>query len=197
MAYDWEQYYRDKDQPYLVPDEVMVKELTGANPGRAIDFGSGEGANAIWLAAGGWEVTAVDQSKSALKTCLAEAKKRGLQINATCSDLLKYVPPEPFDLVLLAFIHFPQSERGNLFQKCRNLLKSTGQVMIISIINPTNKKATLPTDTFPTLTMLTRELQTAGLKIQKTQEIYRTMQWSETEGFEGETALITATKTIY
>lgn len=44
----------------------MTEEVTGLNPGTALDIGSGEGADAIWLARQGWNVTAVEPSKVAL-----------------------------------------------------------------------------------------------------------------------------------
>ena len=197
MGYDWEQYYREKDQPYFVPDEVLVRELTSRTPGRALDLGTGEGGDALWLAERGWEVTAVDQSKTALKTLLSEARRRRLKLNATCSDILKFVPNELFDLVLLAFIHFDKADRGKLWKKCRELVKTSGQIVIISIVNPTGQKATLPTNTFPVLAELLPELQQAGLKIQKSEEIYRRMQWSPEESFEGETVLVVASKSGY
>jgi methylase of polypeptide subunit release factors len=37
-------------------------ETTALPAGRAIDLGTGEGRNAIWLAGRGWTVTAVDFS---------------------------------------------------------------------------------------------------------------------------------------
>lgn len=58
---DWEAMYRSRDQVFSgSPNGVLVAEAMGLPPGRALDVGCGEGADAIWLARHGWHVTAVD-----------------------------------------------------------------------------------------------------------------------------------------
>ena len=47
------------------PNRWLVEEVAGLPAGRALDLGAGEGRNAVWLAAGGWTVTAVDFSAAA------------------------------------------------------------------------------------------------------------------------------------
>src|SRR6202030_3346594 len=42
-------------------------EAAGLTPGRALDVGCGEGADAIWLARSGWKVTAIDVSDVAVR----------------------------------------------------------------------------------------------------------------------------------
>mgnify|MGYP003784112469 CR=1 FL=1 len=44
------------------PNGRLVAEVADLPPGRALDVGSGEGADAIWLARRGWTVTAVEIS---------------------------------------------------------------------------------------------------------------------------------------
>ena len=48
------------------PNGVLVTEVTDLPPGQALDVGCGEGADALWLARHGWQVTAVDISPTAL-----------------------------------------------------------------------------------------------------------------------------------
>jgi SAM-dependent methyltransferase len=43
--------------------------------GRALDLGCGEGADAVWLAARGWKVTAIDISQVALNRAAANEKR--------------------------------------------------------------------------------------------------------------------------
>ena len=44
------------------PNPHLITETGELAPGRAIDVGCGEGADAIWLAERGWEVTGADVS---------------------------------------------------------------------------------------------------------------------------------------
>ena len=63
----WDQRYSGPD---LVrgagPNRFVTEEVTALAAGRAIDLGTGEGRNAIWLAERGWQVTAVDFSAAGL-----------------------------------------------------------------------------------------------------------------------------------
>lgn len=44
----------------------LTAEVAGLQPGRVLDAGCGHGSEALWLAAHGWRVTAVDFSVAAL-----------------------------------------------------------------------------------------------------------------------------------
>lgn len=66
-AQHWDDMYRSRDHVFSgSPNPVLVGEVTGLTPGRALDAGCGEGADALWLARQGWQVTAVDISATAL-----------------------------------------------------------------------------------------------------------------------------------
>src|SRR5215217_7896374 len=60
---DWDRRYAE---PRLVwsaePNRFVVEEVADLPPGRALDLACGEGRNALWLAARGWDVTGVDFS---------------------------------------------------------------------------------------------------------------------------------------
>ena len=57
---------------------ALVAEVEGRRPGRVLDVGCGEGADAIWLAQQGWDVTALDVSGVALERARAVAKEAGI-----------------------------------------------------------------------------------------------------------------------
>src|SRR6185312_15116814 len=56
------------------PNPHLVTETSNLTPGRAIDVGCGEGADAIWLARQGWAVTGADVSPVGLKRAAANAE---------------------------------------------------------------------------------------------------------------------------
>ena len=193
MSFEWDKYYREKKGLNSEPDDLIVKNLDQWDTGKAVDLGAGEGTEAIWLAQKGWQVTAVDTSKEGLKKLLSRSKSLGLQINATCADILKFVSQSSFDLVLLRFIHFTSEDRPGLFNKCRDLLKWRGRLVFISIINPDHpEKRSLPEDLIPSRAELVKQVQKAGFKVIKTEVIIREVQWSEDESFQGDNLILIA-----
>ena len=86
----------------------MVEELGELPPGRALDLGSGEGRDAVWLAERGWQVTAVDFSPVAPDKARRLAQARGVTVDFVLTDLCGYRPePGVYHLVLVAYLHLP------------------------------------------------------------------------------------------
>lgn len=89
-------------------------ELADLAPGRALDIGCGEGADALWLADRGWEVTAVDVSAVAIARAKAAAEAAGLgdAITWQAANVLVDAPrARAYDLVLMMYpaFHHPVS----------------------------------------------------------------------------------------
>jgi len=77
-----------------------VAEVAGLPPGRALDVGCGEGADAVWLAGRGWEVTALEVSGVALERATRHAEDAGVSIRWVHAGLVEAeLPPASFDLV--------------------------------------------------------------------------------------------------
>ncbi|MGW3008277.1 methyltransferase domain-containing protein [Streptomyces sp. NPDC001219] len=89
------------------PHSSLVREAGDLAPGRALDLGCGEGADAIWLAGQGWEVTAVDISAVALGRAAEHAAASGAadRINWQRHDLGSSFPAGTFALVTAQFLH--------------------------------------------------------------------------------------------
>ncbi|HKP61755.1 MAG TPA: class I SAM-dependent methyltransferase [Polyangiales bacterium] len=123
MTYDrafWEQLWAKtlREQPDKVarrpPNVHLVAEVTSLRPGRALDAGCGHGAETLWLAAHGWEVTAVDFSTSALTHARTTAEALGPEFAERIAwvegDLATWAPqPEHFDLVVCLHVHIAGS----------------------------------------------------------------------------------------
>jgi len=80
---------------------VSLVESGRIKPGRAIDLGCGAGANAIYLAENGFEVTGVDYAEAAIEKARARANGTGTQISFITDDLtnLRYISGT-FDFLL-------------------------------------------------------------------------------------------------
>ncbi|ASD22619.1 methyltransferase type 11 [Cryobacterium sp. LW097] len=70
----WDQRYAGNETLWSGrPNAALVSETHHLRPGRALDVGCGEGADALWLAAQGWDVTALDVSGVALERAARQA----------------------------------------------------------------------------------------------------------------------------
>ncbi|MEW2404540.1 class I SAM-dependent methyltransferase [Streptomyces sp. NPDC046862] len=98
---EWDNRYADRQQLWSGrPNGALVAEVAGLRPGRVLDVGCGEGADAVWLARVGWEVTALDVSGVALERAAGHAREAGLTVRWVHAALTEAaLPPASFDLV--------------------------------------------------------------------------------------------------
>jgi SAM-dependent methyltransferase len=118
------------------PNPQLVAEIAELPPGRALDAGSGEGADAIWLAERGWRVTAVDFSTTALARAAEHAAARGEEVATRIdwrhADLTVWSPPEAaFDLVSAQYMHLPPEPRATLFARLAAAVAPGGTLLIV------------------------------------------------------------------
>jgi 2-polyprenyl-3-methyl-5-hydroxy-6-metoxy-1,4-benzoquinol methylase len=89
----WDERYAGPELVWgLGPNCFVAEELATLPPGRAIDLGTGEGRNAIWLAERGFTVTAVDFSQVGLARAAGLAAERRVSVDWVHADLLDYQP---------------------------------------------------------------------------------------------------------
>jgi SAM-dependent methyltransferase len=88
------------------PSQVLVAAVEQRKPGKALDLGTGQGRNAIFLASRGWSVTGVDISDVAIAEARKNAAARKLQIEAIVGDLDTYdFGREQWDLITSFYMH--------------------------------------------------------------------------------------------
>jgi 2-polyprenyl-3-methyl-5-hydroxy-6-metoxy-1,4-benzoquinol methylase len=119
MTYDrthWEALWAKtlREHPDTVarrpPNAHLTTEIPHLARGRALDAGCGHGAETLWLAAHGWQVTAVDFSASVLAHAAAMANAAGPEIADRITwiegDLSVWSPARGvFDLVVCLYVH--------------------------------------------------------------------------------------------
>lgn len=133
----WQQHYAQRDQIWSGnANPVLVAEATPLAPGRALDLGCGEGADAIWLASRGWRVTAVDVSTIALRRARAAAEAAGAAIAELIDwqqhDLSLSFPAGEFDLVSAQFLHSPvELPREEILRSAAAAVAPGGVLLIV------------------------------------------------------------------
>jgi SAM-dependent methyltransferase len=111
-AAEWDARYSERDAPKWSgrPNGRLRAEVTGLAPGRVLDVGCGEGADAIWLAQSGWTVTAIDISEVALGRARQAAEQLGAEVDWICGDALQTpIPTSSFDLVSMQYPALPKA----------------------------------------------------------------------------------------
>jgi SAM-dependent methyltransferase len=113
---DWDIIYRESTPPWetgkpsgelvRLVDEKVIK------PCRTLEIGCGTGANAIFLAKRGFEMTAVDSSPTAIERARTRAERANALLRIVLDDVYSFAKhAETFDLVLdVGFYHFARQD---------------------------------------------------------------------------------------
>ncbi|MHC6591959.1 class I SAM-dependent methyltransferase [Arthrobacter sp. C152] len=141
----WDERYRSKPRLWSgKPNPQLVREAGGLRPGKALELGCGEGADAIWLAQQGWTVTAVDVSAVALERArsheLAELARESVQasednigsrITWQQADLEQWHPEGSYDLVTSQFLHSQELDWRIPLRTAAAAVKMGGTLLVV------------------------------------------------------------------
>jgi SAM-dependent methyltransferase len=129
----WDARYSGGDQLWSGnPNQALVTEVRGLPPSRALDVGCGEGADAIWLAQQGWEVTALDVSQVALERAAAAAQERDVEVRWLHVGLLEApLDPEGFDLVSAQYFALPRTSDAVAEHALLNAVRPGGTLLVV------------------------------------------------------------------
>ena len=147
---DWDDRYLSGEHTPKDPSPLLIKAIKDLKPGRALDLACGVGRHAIYLAAHGWQVTAVDSSRVGIEilrqhergaripACGAQASCLH-QIDAHVVDLEKdefQIEPATYDLIC----NFYYLQR-DLFPAIRSGVKPGGALVAAIHLNDGNVEA--------------------------------------------------------
>jgi SAM-dependent methyltransferase len=116
-----------------VPNPYLARETSSLVPGTALDAGCGEGAEAILLAAEGWEVTAADISAEVLSCASERAKRVGAPLERVRwveADLTAWEPGTRFDLVTTHYAH-PAMPQLAFYERISDWVAPGGTLLIV------------------------------------------------------------------
>ena len=129
----WNRRYGDAPDFYGArPNDWVAQCCSGLAPGlRVLCLAEGQGRNALWLAARGMQVTAVDASDVAMRQLAETAAARGLAIETVASMLPDWSPPPThFDVVVLVYAHFPPELRPRIHREAAAALVPGGLLVL-------------------------------------------------------------------
>lgn len=136
----WEQRYGERDRIWSGRvNQVLADVAADLTPGHALDLGAGEGGDALWLAARGWQVTAVDVSATALSRARSAAADAGVaeQINFRQCDLATDFPAGSYDLVSAQYLHSPvEFPRAVVLRRAADAVGAGGRLLIVDHAAP-------------------------------------------------------------
>ncbi len=111
------------------PSELLMEAVRGLAPGKALDVGTGQGRNAVWLAGQGWDVTGVDVSGVGLTAARANAAKAGVTVRTVKAAYGDYdFGAAKWDLLAFVFAWAPVSDSG-FMRRIKDSLRPGGTVV--------------------------------------------------------------------
>jgi SAM-dependent methyltransferase len=133
-AATWDERYRASASVWgAEPNRWVAEQLADLRPGTAVDLACGEGRNAVWLAARGWRVYAVDFSTVALEKGrdLERRQQPAIAVGWLAGDVTQFVAPEPVDLALICYLQVPAAARRATVQSAAESLAPGGTLLVI------------------------------------------------------------------
>lgn len=133
----WDDRYREADHIWSGNVNVALADVgRSLTPGTALDLGSGEGADVIWLAENGWQATGVDISGVAVSRAEQAARAREISVDRArflVADLTTWEPDQTYDLVVSSFLHSQGDfDRVGILRATRDYVADDGYLLVIS-----------------------------------------------------------------
>ena len=131
----WDARYAESERIWSGrPNQRLVEEAADLPPGRVLDVGCGEGADAVWLAGRGWQVTALDVSEVALGRVREHAGDAGVgvRVETLHHDLVGDGPaPGRYDLVSVFFFHVLPEVFDGFYGGLADLVETGGTLLVV------------------------------------------------------------------
>ena len=119
------------------PNALLVSAIQGRKPGRALDFGMGQGRNTVFLAMQGWDATGFDPAEEAVRIANTNAASAGVKIHAVVArdDQFDFGTSQ-WDLIVMTYVRDLTARDAVLFQRA---LKPGGIVVYENGSSPDNE----------------------------------------------------------
>lgn len=161
---------------------------------RVLCLAEGEGRNAVFLAARGVQVVAVDLSRVGLDKAEAMARERGVAIETIAADLATFAfEPDSYDGIVSIWAHVPAAVRRRVHAGCVQALRPGG-VLVLEAYTPTQVARGTGGPRDPGMCMTATELreELAGLEIELLEERTRAVHEGPYHDGEGDVVQLVA-----
>lgn len=130
---EWDARYTERERLWSgQPNGALVVETAGMTSGRVLDVGCGEGADAVWLASTGWDVTALEVSGVALARARRHADEAGVTIRWLHAGLAEaQLPPASFDLVSAQYPAIRRTATADAERALLSAVAPGGQLLFV------------------------------------------------------------------
>lgn len=127
----WNSRYADQAYAYGKEANDFLKTQLFSDGEKVLCLAEGEGRNAVWIAAQGADVTALDYSEAGLQKAEILAAEKGVRIRTVQADLSTYqIEPEAWDSIVCIFGHFEPELRERVLRSVRTGLKTGGRLIM-------------------------------------------------------------------
>lgn len=131
----WEERYAQRRHWSGHANGSVVDVVATLEPGRALDLGSGEGGDLVWLAERGWHATGVDVAPTAARRAQQAAERAGVadRVTAVAADLATWESDGDVDLVTASFLQSPVLlDRGAIVRRHAERVVPGGHVLVVA-----------------------------------------------------------------
>lgn len=135
------------------PDPHLVAQLSDVTPGRALDVGCSDGADARWLARHGWQVEGLDASAASLERAARRVHETAPELEPAITwrhaDVVDDPPEtEGYDLVACQVGDVPAGRLSRVVHGLASAVRRTGTLLVVGHAEPgvsAASPATVPT----------------------------------------------------
>jgi SAM-dependent methyltransferase len=165
----WDQHWHQAHGD-IAPHPYLDREISGLMPGTALDAGCGAGAEAVWLASHGWQVTAADIAPEALARAAERATNHAVSVRFVEADLTVWAPDRRFDLVTTHYAH-PAMPQLAFYERISGWVAPGGSLLIVGHLHGHHRLA----EASVTLADITARLDGADWEVVTAEEHLRTV----------------------
>jgi 2-polyprenyl-3-methyl-5-hydroxy-6-metoxy-1,4-benzoquinol methylase len=123
------------------PNAFLVRMVQNLKPGKALDFGIGQGRNSVYLAQHGWDVTGFDVAEEGVAAARANAQRAGVRVNTVIANANSFDWGENrWDLVVSTY-----EDEMSFVDRIVKSLRPGGLIVIEDyLFDPAQRKASKP-----------------------------------------------------